>query len=317
MLRGLLVELQDLLQPGEALLRIDVKHFGLLVLFDFAALAEAFEHLDFVAQAGGLFELELLRRRLHLGPHLVEQLLAVAFEKQLQPLDVLAILFLRDAQVAGGGALIDRRQQAGPEPAPALVVGFDVERAGAELEDPLQDLHRAAEAAGAGERAVELHAAGARLAGDLDAREIFVRGDLQIGKGFVVAEVAVELRLDVLDQPGFHQQRVDFALGFDEVDVVRFADELEGALIAGGGGQEVAAGAGAQVVRLADVEHAAGLVLKQVDARRGGKLAPHFLRGPGEKLRLRFGKRRRRALGGFVGWSGRVVGHRGSGEANL
>ena len=142
---------------------------------------------------------------------------------------------LRDPQVARGRALVDRRQQARPKPPPALVVRLDVERAGAKLEHLLQHLHRPAQAAGAGERAVQLHAAGARLARDFDARKILVRRDLQVGKALVVAEVAVELRLNVLDQPRFHQQRVDFALGFQKVDVVRLAHELAGAPIVGRG----------------------------------------------------------------------------------
>ena len=127
-----------------------------------------------------------------------------------------------------------------------------------------------------------------RLASDLDTRKVLVRRDLQVGKTLVVAEVAVELGLDVLDQPRFHQEGVDFALGFDEVDVVRLAHELRGSLVVGRRRQEVAAGAGAQVLRLADVDHPAGLVLKQVDARRRGKLAADLLRGAGEKLGLSF-----------------------------
>ena len=64
MFRGRRVELEDLLQAGEALLRVDEEHLGLLVLVQLAALAEAFEHLDFVAQPGRLLELQLGRRRL-------------------------------------------------------------------------------------------------------------------------------------------------------------------------------------------------------------------------------------------------------------
>ena len=55
-----LAQLEDLLQAGEALLRIDEKHLGLLVRLELAALAEAFEHFDFVAQPGRLLESQLL-----------------------------------------------------------------------------------------------------------------------------------------------------------------------------------------------------------------------------------------------------------------
>ena len=62
-------------------------------------------------------------------------------------------------------------------------------------------------------------AAGARLARELDAGKILARGDLQVRKRLVVLQILVVLRLDVLDQPGFHQQGVDFALGVEVVDV--------------------------------------------------------------------------------------------------
>ncbi len=223
MFRGRFVELEDFLQAGEALLWIDVEDFGLLVLVQLAAFAQALEHLDFVAQPGRLLKLKLGRCGRHFLPHFVEQLLAVAFEKHSQPLDVVAIFFLADPQVAGGRALVDRRQQARPEPAPALVIGLDVERTGAELEHLLQSLHRAAQAARVGERSVQLRAARARLARHLDARKILMRGDLQVREAFVVAQLAVVFGLDVLHQPRFHEHGVDLALGLDEIDVIGLA----------------------------------------------------------------------------------------------
>ena len=179
---------------------------------------------------------------------------------------------LRDAEVARGGTLADAVQQARPEPAPALVVRLDVERAGAELEDALQHLDRLPQALGAGERAVELDAAAPRRARELDAREVLADADLQVGERLVVLQLDVEARLDVLDQPGFQQQGIDLALGGEEVDVGDELDEVGGAAVLGGGLGEVVAGAVAQVLGLADVEDAALGVLHQVDAGRGGKL---------------------------------------------
>ncbi len=69
---------------------------------------------------------------------------------------------------------------------------------------------------------------------------------------------------------------------------------MGGALVAGRGSEEVAAHARPQVVRLADVENAASLVLKEVHARLVRELAAHFLRGAGEELGLRFGELERR-----------------------
>ena len=146
-------------------------------------------------------------------------------------------------------------------------------RAGAELEDPLQHLHRPAQGPRAGERAVELHAAVRRLAGDLDAREVLAGRDLQVGKRLVVLQLLVVLRLDVLDQPRFHQQGIDLAVALDVIDVGDLVDPRRGAVLVLGPLQKVAAGPAAEVLRLADVDHPAGGVLHQVDAGRPGKLA--------------------------------------------
>ena len=71
----------------------------------------------------------------------------------------------------------------------------------------------------AGERAVEFDAFGARLAGDVDAGEFVVERDHQVGEGLVVEQPGVVLRLDVLDQPVFGQQRFDFGFGLDDFEI--------------------------------------------------------------------------------------------------
>ncbi len=71
----------------------------------------------------------------------------------------------------------------------------------------------AAQAAGAGEWSVQLRAPLVRLAGEFDARKILADVDFQVGKRFVVFQILIVFRLDVLDQPGFEQQGVDFAFG--------------------------------------------------------------------------------------------------------
>ena len=119
--------------------------------------------------------------------------------------------------------------------------------------------------------------------------------DLQIGECFIVAQIAVVLGLNVFDQPRFHEQRIDVAFCLDEVDVMRFAHQLGGPLITGCSGQEVASHAGAQVFRLADINHPAGFILKEVNTRRRRKLAPHLFRGASKKLRLRLRQFERRA----------------------
>ena len=266
------VELQDLLEPLEPLARVDVEDLGLGVLGEVAAQVEALQGLDLVAEPGGLLELELLARLAHLLLHLLEQDVLLAVEEELQAADVGAVALAIDPQVAGGRALVDRVEQAGAEPSPAGIVLLDVQRAGAELEDPLEDLDGAAEALGPRERAVELDAAVERLAGEVDAGEVLAGRDLQVGEGLVVLEVAVVLGLDVLDQPGFHQQGVDLAVGGEELDVGDLVDPVADAAVVGGPLVEVRTGPAPQVLGLADVDDPPLGVLHQVEARGRGEL---------------------------------------------
>ncbi len=296
--RGLLRQIQHFLQPGQAFLRVDVEDLGLRVRVQFAAVVERFEHVDFVAQRGGLLELQRLRRFLHLVTQLSQQPLLVAVQEHLQPLDVLAVVLLADPQIAGRGALLDGGQQARAEPPPALVGFFDVQAAGAELEDLLQHLDRTAQAPADGERTVQLDASILRLARQLDAREILAGGDHQVRKRLVVLQVVVVLRLDVLDQPGLHQQGVDFALAFQVVDVADLGNPVRRPQLLRGRLGEVAAGPRAEVLGLADVDHPAGGVLHQVDAGRLRKLAHLGGRPPEPKV-----------VGGLV-LGGLVVGSR-------
>ena len=168
-------------------MRIDEEHFGLGVRVEFAALVERFEHVDFVAQPGRPFELQVLRRRPAFPrAFAVSSVCLLAAEKHLQTVDVAAVFLLADPQIARRRALIDAGQQAGPEPPPPLVPFGDVQAAGAELEDPLQHLHRAAQRSGAGERPVQLDAPVSRLARDFHARKVLAGRDHQVGKRLVV-----------------------------------------------------------------------------------------------------------------------------------
>ena len=74
--------------------------------------------------------------------------------------------------------------------------------------------------------------------------------DLQVRKGLVVAEVAIVLGQDVLDQPGFHQEGVDFAFGRQVVDVANFPHQLGRAGVFGCRLEEIAAGAARRFLAL-------------------------------------------------------------------
>ena len=79
------------------------------------------------------------------------------------------------------------------------------------------------------ERAVEPDAPAPRRARELHARIVLTHADLQIRKRLVVLELDVETGLNVLDEPGLHEQGVDLGLGLDEIDVGDELDEIGGA----------------------------------------------------------------------------------------
>src|SRR5262249_47463447 len=204
---------EDLAQARGPFFRLDLKDLGLHVLIDFAAQAEAAQGADLVAQPRRLFVALRGAGVGHRLLHLLDELFLLPFEHEPQRADLLSIGFLGHAEIARRRALPDAVQKARPEPAPARIVFLDVERAGAEFEDALQHLDRRPQALGAREGTVELDAAPPRRPRELHARVILAHADLQVREALVVFQVDVEARLDVLDQPGLHQEGVDFGLG--------------------------------------------------------------------------------------------------------
>ncbi len=275
----LLLHPQDFLQAGEALFWIDGKNLRLDVGFQAAALVERFQQVDFVPQPGGLLELQFRGRGGHVFAHLAQEGLSFPFEKRLQAVDVLAVFLPRNPQVARRRTLAGGSQQARAKPSPARIAFVDVQGAGAKLEDLLQNRHRPAQRPRIGERSVKFRAALLRRARDADAGIVFVGADFQVGKRLVVAEVAIEFRQEVLDEPGLHEQGVDFAFRCEEVDVADFRHEARGPRVFGGRFEEVAPRPRPQVLRLADVDHSPGGVLHQVHARQVWKRADLFGRG--------------------------------------
>ena len=114
-----------------------------------------------------------------------------------------------------------------------------------------------------------------RRSRELHPRVILVGGDLEVGKSLVVLEIGIEPRLDILDQPALHEERVDLALRLEVVDVADLADELRRSPVFGGGPEKIAPRAGPQVLRLADVDHPPRPILHEVDAGGGGE-RPHL-----------------------------------------
>ena len=118
-----------------------MEHFRLHVRIEVTTLIQRFNQVNLVTQLGRDFVFTILRRFQHFGTQLLDQLRLVAVHEHLEPFDVLAILFLRNAHVARSRTLINAGQQTRPEPAPAFIVLHDVQRACTELEYALEHLH--------------------------------------------------------------------------------------------------------------------------------------------------------------------------------
>ena len=267
------LHVQDFLQSFQPLSRIDVKHLGLGVLGEVAAQVQGLQRLDLVTQPRGLLEEKRGARHLHFLLHLGDDDVFLTVEEEAEAADVGAIRLAVHPQVARGRTLVDRMQQARAEPAPARVALFNIKRAGAEFEDSLEHLNGPSEALGAGEGAVELDASVERLAGEVHSWKIFARGDLEVGERLVVLEALIVLRLDVLDESGFHQEGVHLAVGGEKIDVHHLADPVGDSPVPLGSFLKIGARAGAQVFRLADVDDPPLGVLHQVQARRRRELS--------------------------------------------
>ena len=120
------------------------------------------------------------------------------FEEQHHLLDVLAVRGLVDGFDAGALAALDVIEQTGaverPLPFP------DVDGAGAEREQPPDEVHRLVDAARRGIGPEVAAAVGRQLAGPLDAREVIPERDLDERVALVILEPDVEAGLVALDQ---------------------------------------------------------------------------------------------------------------------
>ena len=88
---------------------------------------------------------------------------------------------------------------------PLPVAALDVERAGAKLKDPLKNDDRPPQAAGAGERPIELYALLQGRAGEFNSGILLVSRDLQVGECLVVFEIRIKPWLHILDEPAFQK----------------------------------------------------------------------------------------------------------------
>ena len=111
------------------------------------------------------------------------------------------------------------------------------------------------------------------LAREVDAREVLVEADRDVGIGLVVAQPDVEPRLVLLDEVLLGEQRLGLGDDDERLDVVDLLASARSCRTIVGL-REVAGDPLADRLRLADVDDAPAGVAEQVDARLVGQRAP-------------------------------------------
>src|SRR5690625_7009413 len=111
---------------------------------------------------------------------------------------------------------------------------------------------------------------GAGTAGDVDPGHLLAYGDHQVRVRLVVAELHVEPRSERLDPRVLEGEGLHLGAHHGPFDARGGGDHPPGALVQGGDVLEVAGQAAAQVLGLADVDHASVLVAEAVDPGPGG-----------------------------------------------
>ena len=188
--------------------------------------------------------------------------------------DVAAVLLAVDVADAGRLAALDVVVEAGHARAPARLGPL----AGPVLEQLAEQVERLAHPLGRGEGPEVGAVRAVALAGEVDARELLVEADRDVGIGLVVAQPDVEPRPVALDEALLGEQRLGLGLGdqrLDRVDLVEHAGgpaqaRAEPAALA----REVRGDALADRVRLAHVE-------RRRPRGRGRRRRPGRRAGPG------------------------------------
>ncbi len=189
----------------------------------------------------------------------------IAVEELNQSADIFVVGIAGNFVGAGGGALVDRVEETRAEEFFSRIRFEDLQVTGAEFEGALEVLNGFFELIDARERAVKLDAVGAGNAGDVNAGIIVIERDHQVWVSFVIDEADVEARLDVFDQAILGQQCFDFAFGLKGFKIHHVLDHLGLETFELGAGLEIRANPVAQGGRFANVDHAAFVVLHQVD----------------------------------------------------
>ena len=183
---------------------------------DALALQQRLDGLQAVALQRRLLVVLLAGGEVHPLLEVLLDLAEAAGEEGDHAVDALAVLLLGHVPDAGRPAALDVVVEAGRAGAPAGLGAL----AGAEEEDLAQQVERAADALGARVRAEVGAVAPVALAREVDAREVLVQADRDVGVGLVVAQPDVEARPVLLDEVLLREERLGLRVDDERLDVV-------------------------------------------------------------------------------------------------
>ncbi len=246
---------------------------------------------EVVTEAGGLLEVEGLRRGVHLAAHPLDEGTGVAADEVAEVVDDRAVVVGADVAHARRRALVDVAQQARP----ADLAGplEDAVAARAHRKHPQQLVDGLADGPGVAVGAEVLGALALGPAAHHHPRELVADRDRQPGVGLVVAVLDVEARVELLDPGVLQLERLDLGAHDRPLDAGPARHHRGGALVEAGRVLEVRRQPGPQVLGLADVDHPTARVAEPVDPRlrgdrpRRGPVVGPTGRGSGHAATLR------------------------------
>ncbi len=220
---------------------------------------------EVVAQPRRALEVERLGGGVHLGAHALDERPRVAADEVAEVVDDRAVVLLADVADAGGGALLDVAEQARPADLAGPLEHAVAARA--HREDPEELVDGLADGPGVAVGAEVLGALALRAAPHHHPRELVADRHREPRVGLVVAVLDVVAGVELLDPGVLELECLDLGTHHRPLDAGAARDHRRGALVEADRVLEVRRQAGAQVLRLADVDHPSAGVPEAVDAR--------------------------------------------------
>src|SRR5690242_13036219 len=215
--------------------------------------------LEQVIQGVGLFIARRLAGEFDPRSQFMLQIFVAALQKQADVTNRLGVtLIAHQTFDAGTMAPVDVKLQARMR-----MLSRQVHVARRHLEVPVDEMHQPVREVSREVRTVVRGSVLLQTARDVHTR-IALGREFDVRIGFVIAQQDVVARLPLLDEIVFERKRFLFVIDLNEVDVARIVNQSAGFGVSQTLFQEVAAHAGAKVLRLADVNNRAVRVFVEI-----------------------------------------------------